>query len=88
MPRTVTLPPLDRSETEGYIHSHLNYGGCGNELFTDRALDEIFKISSGVPRIINRVCEKALMYGCQQQHRLIDDHVITFVSVHEMLKGV
>ena len=80
------LPPLDRSETEEYIHSHLNYAGCGNELFTDRALDEIFKISSGVPRIINRVCEKALMYGCQQQHRLIDDHVITFVSEHEMLK--
>ena len=82
------LPPLDRSETEKYIQSHLVYAGCDQELFTARALDEIYKISSGIPRIINRVCEKALMYAYQQRHRLIDDHVIDYVTEHEMLKGV
>lgn len=81
------LPSLDRAETEKYIHSHLAYAGCGQELFTAHAMDEIFKISAGIPRVINRICEKALMYGFQQQYRLIDDHVITFVSEHEMLKG-
>lgn len=81
------LPPLDRSETEEYIHSHLTYANCTQELFTGRAVDEIFKISSGIPRMINRICEKALMYAFQQKHRLIDDHIITFVSEHEMLKG-
>ena len=82
------LPPLDRSETEQYIRSHLKYAECEQELFTDRAMDEIFNISSGVPRLINRVCDKALMYGYQQRYHLIDDHTITFVSEHEMLKGV
>ena len=37
--------------------------------------------------MINRVCEKALMYGYQQNRRLIDDQDIIFVSEHEMLKG-
>jgi type II secretory pathway predicted ATPase ExeA len=82
------LPPLDRSETEKYIQSHLAYAECDQELFTARAIDEIHKISSGIPRIINRVCEKALMYAYQQCNRLIDDHIIDFVADHEMLKGV
>lgn len=81
------LPRLSRSETEKYIQSHLAYAGCSQELFTSRAVDETFKLSSGIPRMINRVCEKALMYAYQQQLRLIDDHVITYVSGHEMLEG-
>lgn len=81
------LPALDRPETQDYIRSHLDYAQCTQELFTTKAVDEIYRISSGIPRVINRICEKALMYACQQQHRLIDDGIITFVSEHEMLKG-
>ena len=81
------LPRLDRSETEKYIRSHMDYAGCEQELFTSRAVDEIFRVSSGIPRVINRACEKALMYGYQQNRRLIDNQDITFVSEHEMLKG-
>jgi len=81
------LPPLDRAETEQYIRSHLAYAGGSQELFTSRAVDEIYKISGGIPRMINRVCEKTLMYGCQQRQRLLDDHAVTYVSKHEMLEG-
>ena len=81
------LPHLDRSETEKYIRSHLDYAGCSQEIFTPRALDEIYKSSTGSPRIINRICEKALMYAFQQQHQLVDDMEITFVIEHEMLDG-
>ncbi|MGN0363536.1 MAG: hypothetical protein ACI4ET_11930 [Bilifractor sp.] len=35
--------------------------------------------------IFNRVCEESLMYACQRQKRLIDDHMISFVAEHEML---
>ena len=81
------LPRLDRAETENYIRAHLDYAGCEQELFTPRAIDEVFRISAGTMRVINRVCEKALMYGYQQHRRLIDNQDITFVSEHEMLKG-
>ena len=83
----IVLRHFDRSETECYITSHLEYAGGRKDLFTDRALDEIFKVSSGIPRMINRICEKALMYASQQQKRLVDEYMIHFVSEHEMLKG-
>lgn len=80
-----TLLHLDRSETEQYIASHMAYSGCKQEIFTTKALDEIQKASAGIPRMINRVCEKSLMYAFQNQKRLIDDYMIKLVVEHEML---
>lgn len=82
-----TLPHLDRSETARYIKSHLDYAGCAQELFTEKAIDEVHQASGGIMRMINRVCEKSLMYAFQQQSRLIDDYMIRFVVEHEMLNG-
>ena len=79
------LPHLDRSETEQYIASHMDYSGCAREVFTAKALDEIHKASAGIPRMVNRICEKALMYAFQNQKRLIDDYMIKYVVEHEML---
>lgn len=81
------LSHLDRSETEQYIRSHLDYAGCVQEIFTSKAIDEIYRSSTGIPRVINRICEKALMYACQNHNKLIDDGIITFVIEHEMLEG-
>jgi type II secretory pathway predicted ATPase ExeA len=76
------LPKLDRAEIDQYIQAHLNYAGCVQEIFTSPAVDEIYKTSTGIPRIINRICEKALMYSFQQKHRFVDDHTITYVTEH------
>jgi len=80
-----TLPHLDRAETEKYILSHLAYAGGSQEIFTSRALDEIYRASTGIPRVINRICEKSLMHAFQQQKRLIDDHMILYVIDSETL---
>lgn len=80
-----TLPHLDRSETEQYVRSHLDYAACPQEIFTSKAMDELHKASTGIPRMINRICEKALMYAFQQQKRLVDDYMIKFVVEHEWL---
>ena len=81
------IPHLDRAETQKYIDSHLAYSGCDHDIFSDKAIDEIYKVSSGILRQINRVCEKSLMYGAQQNKRIIDDHIIRYVTEHEMLRG-
>lgn len=81
------LPHLDRSETERYILSHLAYAGGKQEIFTDKALDDIHKESTGIPRQINRICEKSLMYASQQGKRLIDEHLVRYIIEHEMLGG-
>ena len=83
-----TLPHLDRAETEKYVKSHMDYAECSQEIFTTKAMDEIHKASAGIPRMVNRVCEKSLMYAFQQQKRLIDDYMIKYVVEHEMLGTV
>lgn len=81
------LTHLDRSETQQYIASHLKYAFDGDErqIFTDSAVDEVQKVSYGIPRMINRVCEKSLTYAAQQHKKLVDDHMIRYVSEHEMV---
>ena len=81
------LPHLDRAETELYIRSHLDYAGGRTEIFTDKAVDEIYKESTGIPRRINRICDSCLMYASQQGKRLTDEHQVRFVLEHEMLGG-
>ena len=81
------LPHFDRAETERYILSHLVYAGGRRDIFTDRALDDIYKESTGIPRRINRICEKSLMYASKQGKRLIDEHLVRYIIEHEMLGG-
>lgn len=83
----IILKQLDRAETGRYITAHLAYAGGEQEVFTPGAEDEIYKVSSGVPRMINRICEKALMYSSQQKKKLIDEHVVNYVAEHEMVGG-
>lgn len=83
------LPHLERYETEQYIKSHLAYSECPQqEIFTEMAIDNIYKETTGIPRLINRFCEKSLMYAAQQQKRLIDEHIVRYVAENEMLSGV
>lgn len=81
------LAPLDRAEMEQYIAAHLEYAGIKQPLFTDRAIDEIHTLSAGILRMVNRICEKSLMYSAQQRKHLIDEHTVRYVHEHEMLGG-
>ncbi len=82
------LPHLDRSETELYIQSHLKYAGGLDNMFTDKALDEIYRESTGICRTINRIARNCLIYSYQQQRRIIDDRIVKYVIEHEMIKGI
>jgi len=78
------IPHLDRAETERYARSHLEYAEGPTEIFTMKALDVIAKESAGIPRVINRICEKSLMYAFQLQRKLVDDYMVNFVLEHEI----
>ena len=77
----------DRAGTGKCIAAHPAYSGAGKEPFAGGAEDEVYKISAGIPGMINRVCEKTLMYACRQQKRLADERMVRFVADHEMLSG-
>lgn len=83
---SIVLDRLDQSEVGKYIRAHLDYAGYMGELFTSDAEEEIYRISGGIPRMINRICEKTLMYAYQQQKRMIDGHMVRYVGDHEMVQ--
>ncbi len=58
------LGPLGRSETEAYILHRLNVAGSnGRPIFSSWAMRGIYRYSGGVPRLINAVCDAALLAG-------------------------
>ena len=58
------LLPLNRLETELYIHKRLSVAGAHEvDIFRRDALDEIFACAKGFPRLINILCDNALLFG-------------------------
>jgi len=73
------LKALDRTETERYIHHRTFHAGVERSLFDEKAVDLIFKASKGIPRIINSLCDMALVYGFAEQLQTIDEAMIKAV---------
>lgn len=78
------LPHYDRAQTGDYIRRHMTFAGAEHDIFTDGAIDDIYRYSSGAARLINKVCTHALIYGSQNKHRIIDDHMIKRVIQGEL----
>ncbi|MDR1996219.1 XrtA/PEP-CTERM system-associated ATPase [Azonexus sp.] len=58
------IGPLDVEETRAYIEHRLKCAGSsGSPTISDSAYEAIFKASSGIPRRINTVCDRLLLFG-------------------------
>ncbi len=69
--------PLDKSELKNYIFHRLKVAGANGQLtFTDEAIEEIFLFSEGTPRLINIICDRALLAGFVAETFAIDYNVI------------
>nr|WP_253947841.1 AAA family ATPase [Paenibacillus ehimensis] len=55
------LPHYDRAQTGDCIRRHVAFAGADHDIFTEGALDDIFRFSSGAARLINTVCTHALI---------------------------
>lgn len=78
------IPQYDRAQTGEYIQSHLRYADGAQDIFTDKAVDEIYQYSAGSARAINKVCTHGLMNVAQRNKKLIDDHTIRAVIAVEL----
>jgi general secretion pathway protein A len=63
------LAPLTRRETHAYIQHRLLVAGRRDPIFTRHAMSLIFHLSRGVPRVINIICDRALL-GAYAQNKL------------------
>jgi general secretion pathway protein A len=75
------LKPLNRAETKEYIQKRLKVAGARDcNLFDDGAIREIYRRSSGIPRLINVICDNALVTGYVEEKRVIDKGMIREVA--------
>jgi general secretion pathway protein A len=70
------LETLDLKETEAYIDHRLKIAGATENLFTPEAMRDIFYFTGGLPRLINIICDHALLIGYSKELKRIDDGVI------------
>lgn len=69
----LTLEPLQEAEVEQYIrYRWKKAGGVASAPFSDDALEAIAQHSGGVPRLINSLCDNALMKAFEQERRLVE----------------
>lgn len=73
------LTPLSEAETPRYIQHRLVQAGGAPDLFTTDAVALIHQHSGGVPRLINTLCDLALVYGYAENAVAIDEPLVQAV---------
>jgi general secretion pathway protein A len=77
------LNPLNEEETKEYIRTRLRIAGLVNpDIFSRKALDEIYTYSKGIPRTINIICDNALLTGYATDQKTIGDKIIREVVLN------
>lgn len=70
------LPPLEKEEIAPYIFHRLRVAGGKRKIFTPSAIERVYHSSGGIPRLINILCDHALLTGYASGLRRIDASVI------------
>lgn len=66
------LEPLSSEESFNYIDHRLRVAGALTEIFDPSAKREVYRLSGGVPRIINVICDRALLGAYSRESRTVD----------------
>ena len=83
------LAPLDADETARYINHRLRRASIGAPIeFPREATDVIHARSRGIPRVINVVCDAALVFGYAEERRQVDLPLVRDVLVELETTGV
>jgi len=73
---TYHISALDRAAIGGYIQHRLSHvGGTGSE-FTADAIDLVHEHSHGIPRLVNKLCDFAMVYAATEERQVVDGAII------------
>ena len=70
------LLPLNKKEIGQYIKHRLTIVDCHREIFNKGAISQLHKLTQGIPRLINLVCDKALMEAYGSNDAIINRKII------------
>jgi general secretion pathway protein A len=66
------LQPLSAGETEAYIRHRLTVAGGTATIFEPSAISYIHRLATGIPRLVNRLCDLSLVYAFADRRQCID----------------
>lgn len=70
------LEPLDLEETHAYVQHRLVIAGTEREIFSSSAIQSIWEAARGIPRLVNLLCDTALLFGFAEQMTHIDSELV------------
>jgi type II secretory pathway predicted ATPase ExeA len=82
------LAPLTLKEVTAYIAHRMEVAGGSAEVFTPAAVRLIAAASDGIPRLVNTLCDLALVYGFSEGHATIDGAIIRAVLRDRLRMGL
>ncbi|MEJ0099929.1 MAG: AAA family ATPase [Pseudomonadota bacterium] len=82
------LRPLNLEDSIAYVRHRLAVAGGNAELFSVGAIALVHEASAGVPRLLNQLCDTALVYGFADQQPEIDAGLVHQVIAERTAGGV
>lgn len=70
------LEPLSRDEAARYIDHRLKVAGALGEIFDLAAKREVYRLSGGIPRLMNVICDRALLGAYSRETRKVDKWMV------------
>lgn len=66
------LLPLSCQDVDAYVRFRLQVAGCVQPIFTPRAIQTLHRLSGGIPRLINLICDRALIAAfARGSHKIV-----------------
>lgn len=81
------LPGMTGDQVQAYIHHRLAVAGASREIFTPAACECVHLASRGVPRLVNQICDYALVYAFTDGLDTVDARVIEQVVTDRRMHG-
>jgi len=82
------LDELSSEETVSYIHHRVKTAGGDPSIFPERSCSLVWYYSRGVPRVINTICDTAMVYGFAEQNQVIEPNIIKDVVRDRRMGGI
>lgn len=74
------IGPLERGEIASYINHRLMVAGVSVELFPENIMNAVYRYSKGIPRLINVICDRALLGAYVNGKKTVDKSTLTHAA--------
>jgi len=81
--RHYLLKPLSAADTAQYVRHRLQVAGGTKEIFNDEALGEVHRLTGGNPRLINALCDEAMILAYGQDKQRVDAAMVREAGEHD-----